>query len=241
MEHRLLVIDADETHQQVLRKVLDSACLVVSARTLAEAEIELGKSSFDLILLDVTLPDGDGFSFFTKLKAQEPEGQIPVIFTTSRNDVAQELMGFSLGAEDYLIKPLDPQRLKARIEARLSLLRDHQQREMVLTKGNVRLNVNLQQASIAHQGREMVISLSPVEFKLLFHFLRFEDRVFSREQLLVSVWDNAAEAFDRTVDLVISQLNKKIALSDFEVKQVHGLGYKLSRQKFSRQKFSKGG
>jgi DNA-binding response OmpR family regulator len=231
MQEKLLIIDDDESHQQETRKALDRVCCVVPAYTLAQANAELSKSSFSLILLSVALSDGNAFSFFAKLKSQEHTSEIPVIFVTLGGGLAHELMGFSLGADDYISKPIDPSRLKARIDARLALLRKRQQREMVLVKGNVKLSVNHQRAAIVHEGREMVVSLTPVEFKLLFHLLRFEDRVFSREQLLVSIWENAAEVFDRTVDMHVGRLCSKIALSEFEIKPVHGLGYKLSKQK----------
>lgn len=234
MEEKILVIDGDKKHQQLVRKALERVCRMVPASTLVAADTELQKSSFDLILLDVALPDGDGFSFFTKLKSQPHTAEIPVIFVTSRNDIANELMSLSLGAEDYISKPVAPSRLEARIEARLAQLRSRQVREMVLVGGNIKLDVKHQCAAIVHEGREAVISLAPVEFKLLFHFLRFEDRVFSREQLLESIWENTDTVFtifDRTIDMHIAKLRKKIALSGFEIKAVPGLGYKLSRQK----------
>ncbi len=229
MQQRILVIDDDDVHQCVLRKVLDPVCRVVPALTIAEAQAELAKNSFDLILLDVTLPDGDGFSFFAKLKTEESTSAIPVIFITSRAEQASEMMGFSLGAEDYIVKPIDPPRIKSRIEARLRQIQGRKDNEMTLCKGNVKLIVSLQRAVILHDGKEVAVDLRPVEFKLFFHLLRHEDRVFTREQLLTAVWDNAAEVFDRTVDMHISKLRKKIALSNYEIRAVHGMGYRLSR------------
>lgn len=230
MEHRVLIVDDDDNQQQVMRKVMDPVCRVVPALTIAAAEAELAKNSFALILLDVTLPDGDGFSFFAKLKTNEATAAIPVIFVTSRSDLANELMGFSLGAEDYIVKPIDPPRLKGRIEARLKQIKERQKQDMTLVKGNVKLSVSLQRAVIVHEGKEIMVNLTPVEFKLLFHLLRYEDHVFTREQLLTAIWDNAAEVFDRTVDMHVSKLRKKIALSDYEIKAVHGMGYRLSRE-----------
>jgi DNA-binding response OmpR family regulator len=230
MESRILVVDDAEDHQQVVRKVLDRLCRVVPAFTLAEAERELAKNPFDLILLDVTLPDGDGFSFFAKLRTQEHTSGIPVIFVTSKTDTPNEAMGFSLGAEDYVVKPVDPARLRARIEARLRMIQSRQERELQLCKGDIKLSVSLQRAAIIQEGREVPISLTPVEFKLLFHLLRYDDKIFTREQLLTAIWDDASEVFERTVDMHVSKLRKKIAPSFYEIKAVHGMGYRLSKK-----------
>ncbi|MGE3260325.1 MAG: response regulator transcription factor [Bacteriovoracia bacterium] len=229
MQYKVLIVDDEDDHQKVVRKVLDRSCRVVQALTLADADRELLKQNFDLILLDVTLPDGDGFSFYAKLRTQEHTADTPVMFVTSRSDTPNEVMGFSLGAEDYIAKPIDPPRLKARVESRLKLISERRQKEMTLCKGNLKLSVSLQKVSVVNEGQEIPIDLTPVEFKLLFHLLRHEDQVFSREQLLIAVWDNASEVFDRTVDMHVSKLRKKINLSDFQIKAVHGLGYRLSK------------
>ncbi len=230
MQDRILVIDDAEDHQLVVRKVLERTCQVVAAYTLAEADLQLAKNSFDLILLDVQLPDGDGFSYFAKLRSQEHTLEIPVVFVTSKGETPNEAMGFSLGAEDYVVKPVEPLRLKARVEARLRSLRERLMKETQLCKGNLKLSLGSQQATLVHEGREQHLDLTPVEFKLLFHLLRFEDNVFTREQLLTAVWRDASEVFDRTVDMHVSKLRKKIATSDFQIKAVHGTGYRLSRK-----------
>src|SRR6218665_1784017 len=99
MEDRILVVDDQEDHQHLVRKALERICRIVPARNLAEADAELAKNSFSLILLDVGLPDGDGFTYFAKLKTQEHTSDIPVIFVTSKTETPSEAMGFSLGAE----------------------------------------------------------------------------------------------------------------------------------------------
>lgn len=230
MQERILIVDDDDEHQCVARHVLDQTFRVITAYNLAEAEKELSQANFDLLLLDVMLPDGDGFSFFAKLRTQENTASIPVIFVTSKGDTPDEAMGFSLGAEDYITKPVDPMRLKTRVEARLRLIRNRRQKELTICKGNIKLNASLQRAALVNEGKETSINLTPVEFKLLFHLFRHEDQVFSREQLLVAIWDHAAEVFDRTVDMHISKLRKKIELSEYQIKAVHGLGYRLSKK-----------
>lgn len=214
----------------MVQAILAQQNTLVYAHTLSDARRELGRASFDLILLDVLLPDGDGFAFYAELSAQDHLRCIPVIFVTARSEVPSEVMGFSLGAWDYVTKPVEPARFRARIEARLRQLQEQRDRELILQKGDLRLNVSMQRVSLMRDGREEeVIDLTPVEFKLLFHLLRHEGHVFSRDQLLTSVWGNAAEVFDRTVDMHVSNLRKKISESEHKIQAVHGMGYRLSR------------
>lgn len=229
MQERILVIDDAADHQLLVRKSLEKICRIVPAYSLAEADTELDRNSFSLILLDVGLPDGDGFSYFAKLKTQEHTAEIPVIFITSKSETPNEAMGFSLGAEDYIAKPVDPLRLRSRIEARLKLLASRRQSEMTICKGDLKLSISFQRLAILREGRELPVNLTPIEFKLLFFLLRHEDHVLSREQLLTAIWDNAAEVFDRTIDMHISKLRKKIAMSEFQIKAVHGMGYRMSK------------
>lgn len=212
-----------------MNQVFSEQYSVVQAFTIKEAEQALDKGSFDLILLDIHLPDGDGLSLFAKLQTQDHTKDIPVIFVTGSQDAPREVMGFSLGAEDYIHKPIEPARLRARVDARLRQISKRKDREMHLCKGDLKLSISLQRAALVREGRDHPIDLTPVEFKLLFHFLRFEDQVFTRDQLLNAVWGNASEVFDRTVDMHVSNLRKKISASAYKILSVHGTGYRFAK------------
>jgi len=230
MAERILIVDDCDTHHILMAGIFDRF-ETVTARTLAEAERALDRSDFSLILLDVNLPDGDGFSFYAKLRAKPHASRTPVIFITANDSAAGEIMGFSLGAEDYIVKPIEPARLRTRVEARLKRIAEKEERDLTLQKGDLRLNVSQQRVGLLKEGREEeLLSLTPVEFKLLFHFLRNEGHVFSRGQLLNTVWGNATDVFERTVDMHISKLRRKIEASEFTVNAVHGAGYRLSRR-----------
>lgn len=230
MQTRLLAIDDETDQQRILSHLFSRQYALTQAFTLSEADQELLRKSFDLILLDLQLPDGDGFSYFGKLQSQEHTREIPVVFLTSSGDAPKEIMGLTLGAEDYIVKPIDPARLRARIEAKIRQLGGRRIREQVLQRGNLKLVVSLQRASLIQNGKETPINLTQVEFKLLFHFLRFEDVVFTREQLLMAAWGDASRVYDRTVDMHISNIRKKIANGDYEIQSVHGVGYRFSRK-----------
>jgi DNA-binding response OmpR family regulator len=231
VQQKLLVVDDAIDHQQVITYIFSSQYALTQAYSLAEADKALSRDNFDLILLDVNLPDGDGFSYFVKLQTQEHTRGIPVMFVTASGDAPQEVMGFSLGAEDYIIKPIEPPRLRARVESRLKRIVQSRERDTVLHKGDLKVSLSLQRVAVVRDGTENPIDLTPVEFKLLFHLLRYEDHVFTREQLLSAVWGNAAEVFDRTVDMHVSNLRKKILASDYKILAVHGTGYRFTKTK----------
>lgn len=227
MQFKILVVDDCEEHQQLIVGLLGKQQQLTHAYTLSEARKFLELSPFDLILLDITLPDGDGLTFYGDLLEVEKTRGLPVIFITGHLESNKEVMGFSLGADDFITKPIDPARFKARIECRLKQIEFKKDKDLVLVRGNLRLCVTLQKVSILKEGIEQFIDLTPVEFKLLFHFLRHENFILTREQLLKAVWGDAAEVLDRTIDMHISNLRKKISESHFKIKAIHGTGYKL--------------
>jgi two-component system phosphate regulon response regulator PhoB len=202
---------------------------VTAVLTLEQADRELSRGIFDLILLDVTFPEGDGFAYLAKLRSSEHTRDVPVILVTGNVETSKEVMGLSLGAEDYLVKPVDPAILRARIESRMKKVREKRDAEMVLQRGNLKLSVSSQRAALIFEGTETPIAVTPVEFKLLFYFFRHEDEVFSREHLLAAVWGNASEIINRTVDMHVSNLRKKIIGSEYKIQAVHGSGYRLTK------------
>src|SRR6185312_17481791 len=118
--HRIMLIEDAPSVQMIVKETFQQSCLVTVAGTLNEAKRQLETQTFDLILLDVQLPDGDGFKFLASLRSQESLLEVPVLLLTGRNDIQDKVMVFSLGAEDYVVKPFDPLELKARVEARLN-------------------------------------------------------------------------------------------------------------------------
>ncbi len=226
---RILIIDDDPDQQALMRRVLGTGPQVMSALSLAEARIALGKNPYDLILLDVHLPDGNGLNFLSELKGADAWVETPVIFITAEDQAPSEVMGFSLGAEDYVVKPIVPGRFKARIEARIKQLQSKKVLSSQLSRPGLTLNLASQRATLTTADGERVLELTPVEFKLLHYLLAHEDHVLSREQILAAVWPNASDVFERTVDMHVSNLRKKLAGGEFHVKAVHGSGYRLSR------------
>lgn len=172
---------------------------------------------FDLILLDVMLPGMDGFEIMEHIRSQE----VPVIFLTARENVADRVRGLKLGADDYILKPFEPVELLARIEV---VLRRCGVDRQVFELDDIVVNLNERVARKA--GR--VVTLTPKEFDLLVLLLQNQDIALSRDRILATVWGYRYQGETRTVDIHIQQLRKKLDLKD-HLKTVPKVGYRLER------------
>lgn len=180
-----------------------------------EAELALEGRGFDLILLDVMLPDMDGFILLEKIK---PQGT-PVIFLTARNRLEDKVRGLTGGAEDYIVKPFEAVELLARIEV---ILRRCRRGEEKLTFAD--LEIDPEERTVKKQGR--VIEMTPKEYELFLLLLHNRNKALSREKILEMVWGYDYWGETRTVDIHIQKLRKKLELGD-KLKTVYKFGYRL--------------
>jgi DNA-binding response OmpR family regulator len=228
MSRILLIEDSLETQLLIIRVVGDSAivtCVANGREGLTQAEA----STFDLILLDVNLPDLNGFQLCAQLRGNDRTKQIPIIFITGNESTADKITGFSLGADDYIVKPFNPLELRARLQSKLKKCEEQQgTQKQWLQRGNIRLNVALQRGVVAGAQHEIDLALTPNEFKLLYYFFRHENHVLSRDQLLSELWsERGIHVTDRTIDKNISLLRKKLGPATHQIETVHGLGYRF--------------
>lgn len=193
---------------------------VTLAKTVKEALCIIEKSEFSLYILDLTLPDGSGYDVCKKIKEK---GDLPVIFLTAYDDEVNVVMGFDLGADDYISKPFRLKELTARIK---SVLRRYNKE----TGGTVRiknLTINTNEAKVYKDNSEII--LTAMEYRLLLILLNNRGRVLSRNQLLENIWDiDGAFVEDNTLTVYIKRLRDKIedcpTKPEF-IKTVRGLGY----------------
>ncbi len=228
MKINILLVEDSTVDRALIQPILQSMANVLVATTLAEAKNFLRVEDIDMILLDVELPDGNGFDFFAQLRVEKNTKRIPVIFLTYKKETHDEVMGFSLGAEDYIFKPVDHIRVRARIEAKIGRIIGSRSQESLIQKAGLRIDLAAQRVFILAEGFEArLVDLTPLEFKVLVHFVRHEDQVFSREQLIESVWGNNLNIVDRTVDMHVCNLRKKISGGRCSLDSVHGVGYRF--------------
>ncbi|MBI2606828.1 MAG: response regulator transcription factor [Deltaproteobacteria bacterium] len=229
--HRILIVEDHLELQQAIPKILGESCSFEIASTLKEGFEHVNRHDFDLILLDVDLPDGDGFKLCANLKQMEGKSDIPVIFLTGDSDIQDKVMAFSLGADDYILKPFDARELRARVFARLERSAKTKEKSNTLVKGDLSFALLSQRATVSSGRGAIELPLTPLEFKLLLYFARHEDHVLTREQLISAVWNDNVHVLDRTIDSHISNLRRHLGPSACEIKSVYGEGYRFTAVK----------
>jgi DNA-binding response OmpR family regulator len=221
----VLIVDDEPAIRESLAFALQrEGFTIAEAGTLKEARA--GAAAADLILLDLVLPDGNGLEFLRALRAKS---DVPVIVLTSRDEETDRVVGLEMGADDYVLKPFSPREVAARVRAvlrRSSAKVPPPEEEKPLKSGS--LVADLRSRKALAGDREL--ALSRTEFNLLTAFLRSPGRVFERSQLLETVWGSDVVVGDRTVDVHVKALRRKLeeAGADSRVLEtVRGVGYRL--------------
>lgn len=222
-----IVIVEDEPHiSQVVSLYLKRAGFSVTAYADGLAALEgLAGAQVDLVILDVMLPGMDGFTLMRTLRDRS---DIPIILVTSRREETDRIAGLELGADDYVVKPFSPQELVSRVRAVLRRARSAQDdsQESALSFGG--MVVNPQTRLVSLDGKE--ISLTAKEFDMLYHFARHPRQVFTRDQLLESVWGLVDYIDPGTVTVHIRRLREKIEQdpgAPTHLLTVWGVGYRF--------------
>ena len=206
--------------------IRDRGHTVLTAGSLRDAEKILQSQSPSLVLLDLMLPDGSGLDFCRKLKTNSKTESIPVIILTAKDDEVDKVVGFELGADDYVTKPFSVRELILRIKAVLK--RGEVKKDIVEVErqfGDLKIDIESHEVYVD----EMQIELTALEFKLLNQLVETRGRVQSRDQLLTEVWGYSAEVTTRTVDTHIKRLRTKLGSMGKYVQTIRGVGYKFSR------------
>lgn len=220
MYHILIVEDSVDI-QELLTFVLEPIAKLHKVSSVKSALEVFERQKFDLVLMDVMLEDGNGFNLTAQIR-QKPQGKkIPVIFLTSKNDIADKTIGFQLGAEDYIVKPFDPREIRLRVENRLQKIGSVKAME-TLEKGNLRLDIPLQKVYLIKEDVEL--GMTPLQFKILFYLMSHEGEVISREQLISAIWGKDVH-IGRSIDTHVNSLRRKLDSYAKSIQAVYGAGY----------------
>ena len=219
---RIFLIEDDQAIAKNLTLLLRSeGFIVLHAATRRAALAALAGSTFDLALVDISLPDGNGFTLYTEIKEA---GDVPVIFLTASGDEASVVTGLNMGADDYITKPFRPRELIARMKA--ALRKSGQAGTVFETQG---LRVDTASGVVKKYGSE--VFLSALEYRLLLVFISNPRSIITRGMLLDELWDAAGEFVnDNTLTVYIKRLRKKIEDDPVNPKiilTVRGIGYRL--------------
>ncbi len=220
---RILVVEDESSLALLLVYNLEAEGFVVEHVDRGdEAELRLAEAPPDLVILDWMLPGVSGLEICRRLRARDDTRDMPVIMLTARGEESERVRGLSVGADDYVVKPFSTPELMARVHALLRRARPERVASR-LTAGDIDLDRETRR--VKRGGRE--IHLGPTEFRLLEYFMEKPGRVFTRAQLLDSVWGMSAEIDERTVDVHVGRLRKALIRSREKdpIRTVRGAGY----------------
>ena len=206
--HRILVVDDEQDLCEILKFNLETEGYEVETANSAEEAIVLDIPSYDLLLLDVMMGEMSGFALAKKLKTDERTSNIPIIFLTARDTENDTVTGFNLGADDYISKPFSIREVLVRIRAVLRRTTPQQEeggKNILKFQGLV---LDLDKKTVTIEGEP--VAFTKTEFEILHTLLDERGRVFSRQELINRVWPSDVLVLDRTVDVNITRLRKKI-------------------------------
>lgn len=184
---------------------------------------QINKKIPDLMILDIMLPDIDGYDICKKIKSDVRFNNIPIIMLSAKSEETDKIIGLELGADDYVTKPFSPKELVARVKA---VLRRNENKNIsqdsFVADGKIKLNK--EEFNIIVDGKK--IDVTNTEFKLLELLMSKKGFVFSREKILDYIWEDK-DIFDRTIDVHIRHLRAKLGKFGNIIKNIHGVGYKI--------------
>ena len=225
MQEHILIIDDDLKLTALITKFLENHSYTVSSFDNPKNALEsLGqKNNFDLIILDITLPEMDGFQVLREIRQNLT---IPIIMLTARGEVSDRIIGLELGADDYMPKPFEPEELIARIQ---SIMRRIKTPETMID------NLRFEHLSIDKLKQEVVlngklVSLSTTEFEALLLFAENCGQILDRDFLVENLRGISWQSYDRSIDVLVSRLRSKLSKLDPDteyIKTIHGVGYKF--------------
>ena len=227
MSQKILLIEDEPDIRKTLeynlsREGFDVAC----ASSLSEGKNYINAGQFSLILLDLMLPDGSGLDLCRELKSDSEKKTTPIIILTAKDDEVDKVVGFELGADDYVTKPFSVRELILRVKAVLKRGNEKSANlEVQRQFGDLVIDVDSHEVFVDNES----ITLTALEFKLLRQLVDRRGRVQSRDQLLSDVWGYSADVTTRTVDTHIKRLREKLGVMGKYVQTIRGVGYKFSR------------
>ena len=223
----LIIEDEPDIRKTIDYNLTKESFKVVQAGSIEEGEKALASNQIDVIILDLMLPDGSGLTLCRDIKSDDKTKHIPIIILTAKTEEVDRVVGFELGADDYVTKPFSVRELILRVKAILKRgpTSNNNSEDDEYSFGELTLNFEAHQAYI--NGNE--VSLTALEFRLLKHLIDRKGRVQTRDQLLEDVWGYSSDVTTRTVDTHIKRLREKLGSVGNHIQTIRGVGYRFSR------------
>jgi two-component system, OmpR family, phosphate regulon response regulator PhoB len=231
---RILCVEDSQEFQVYLSSILRGHVLThVSTISDALRAVEGGRANYDLILLDVSLPDGNGMKILPQLKEALDSKMVPVVVISSDNDTLTKVAAFGVGADDYISKPPDSSELKARVEAKLRWASSLAGNNSIVSYEGVFLDSEKISVEVMGTSGRKPVDVTPIEFKILKLLLGRPGQVFSRDHIIERIWGVGRYVTPRTVDAHVSHLRSKMMTTRVQIETVLSAGYKISKKENS--------
>ena len=223
--HILIIEDEPDIRKTIEYNFLKEGFKVTNAGSLADGKAAFFSKSIDLVILDLMLRDGSGLDLCREIKSNPASSSTPIVILTAKNEEVDKVVGFELGADDYVTKPFSVRELLLRVKAILKRRpNSNTQLTSGITVGILRVDFD---AHVVHVNNNET-QLTALEFKLLKQFLDKRGRVQSRDQLLQDVWGYSSDITTRTVDTHIKRLREKLQEAGDYIQTIRGVGYKFN-------------
>ena len=222
---KILVVEDSIEAFNVFKRAIRGNFGIINAPTASDAFKILAQIPFDLIVLDIHLPDSDGFRIASVIRSTEQFEKIPIIFVTARSATSDMILALSSGGDDFISKPFIAEELNARIDAYLRKSSKNKCEAEIIRVGTLEINKGLGSAALLTDGQREELKLTRIEFKVLLYLAIHEGIEISRDQILDFVWGENTHVFLRSVDAHISKIRKALKSASPYLKSAHGRGY----------------
>ena len=225
MTHKLFIVEDEPDLRDTLKYNFENEGFKVEAFSNGESFLDiLQKNKPNLVILDLMLPGVSGLDVCRELRSNDNYAGIGVVMLTAKSEEIDRIVGFELGADDYVTKPFSVRELILRVKVLLKKRIENSANEQILEYGPI--SMNLEAHDVIVNGQSII--LSALEFKLLKHLLKRKGRVQTRDQLLGDVWGYSSEVTTRTVDTHIKRLREKLGKTGELIQTIRGVGYRFN-------------
>jgi len=226
-KERILIVEDDKHISKLVKYNLEKSGFQCTAAITGEEALNiLDKEPIDLIILDIMLPEMDGLQVCKQIKQDRKFSTVPIIMLTAKGEEVDRIVGFELGADDYVVKPFSPRELVLRVKAILKRKKAPETAKDILDAGKLIVDITRHKVTVD----KVEIELTLMEFNLLVTLMQRKGKAQSRDKLLEDIWDIAADVTTRTIDTHIKRLRQKLGKAGKFIETIRGLGYRFSEE-----------
>lgn len=226
MLSRVLMVNPDSECYKYVTQAIQPNMELIWVTTANEALEKIQKESFQLLLLDVHLPDKNGIEFCHTIQLDHP--YLPVFFLSNQNELSQKVLSFCAGAEDFITLQMNPLEIAARVDAKIKRSETCIKNQDTIRWKELEIDKLSQEVRVKNHDQILTVDLTMIEYKLLLLLAKNDGIVITRDTILNSIWGEDIHIYSRSVDTHISKLRKKLGNASHLIKSIHGAGYKFN-------------